>query len=195
MSNCSFPTGAGVTQVGSGYIYGTTQFGGANDYGTVFQFNPGTLQFRNVHVFAGGDDGRYPAAGLIGDDADSVYGTTQDGGGGYDICTYGCGTVFQISPNDAETVLHVFAGGHEGSNPLATLVRSGKGALYGTTNDGSRGTVFKLSGKDHVLHTFGDAGDGFEPVAGVARDGSGHLYGTTDLGGASGLGTVYVLRK
>jgi len=70
------------------------------------------------------------------------------------------------------------------------------GKLYGTTNDGSKGTVFSLRlHKENVLHTFGGSGDGFEPESGVTRDDAGNLYGTTNLGGASGLGTVYRITK
>ncbi|HSC18012.1 MAG TPA: choice-of-anchor tandem repeat GloVer-containing protein, partial [Rhizomicrobium sp.] len=192
----TFPTGAGLAASGH-VIYGMTQFGGSSDYGTVFQLDLTSNAYWTMHSFAGGKDGRYPAAGLIADKDGTVYGTTQDGGGSYDICTYGCGTVFAMTPAGSETILHRFKGGADGSNSLATLVRTGKGALFGTTNDGSKGTVFELKpdGHEHVLHTFGEAGDGFEPVTGVTRDKSGNLYGTTDLGGASGLGTVYVLRK
>ena len=32
-------------------------------------------------------------------------------------------------------------------------------------------------------------------LSGVVKDDDGNLYGTTDLGGASGLGTVYVVKK
>jgi len=189
------PTNAGLAMDSAGNLYGMTQFGGASDYGVVFRITAAG-KFKVLHSFAGGSDGRYPAAGLIGDDGGDLYGTTQ-GGGGDDSCTYGCGTVFKLAPGGSETILHAFAGGSDGSNPLATLVRTKGGMLYGTTNNGSQGTVFKLKpdGAEKILHTFGGSGDGFEPQTGVVRDRDGNLYGTTDLGGASGLGTVYVLRK
>jgi uncharacterized repeat protein (TIGR03803 family) len=189
------PTNAGLAMDASGNLYGMAQFGGASDYGIVFRLAPGG-RFKVLHSFIGGTDGRYPASGLIIDDTSNLYGTTQ-GGGGNDTCTYGCGTVFRLAADGSMTILHAFAGGKDGANPLATPVRTKKGALYGTTDDGSKGTVFKLmpDGRERVLHTFGGSGDGFEPQAGVAMDRGGNLYGTTDLGGASGLGTVFVVRK
>src|SRR5438552_3303674 len=191
----AFPTNAGLAMDSSGNLYGMTQFGGGNDYGTVFRLKR-SGRFKLLHSFIGGSDGRYPAAGLIIDSAGDLYGTTQ-GGGGNGSCTYGCGTVFSVAPDGTETVLHAFAGGSDGSNPLSTLLPTKSGAFFGTTDDGSKGTVFKLKpdGREVVLHTFGSARDGFEPQSGVSKDKAGNLYGTTDLGGASGLGTVYTVRK
>jgi uncharacterized repeat protein (TIGR03803 family) len=148
-----------------------------------------------LHSFTGGTDGRYPAAGLAIDSAGTVYGTTQ-GGGGNNNCTYGCGTVFKRTPDGTLTILHAFAGGADGANPLSTPLLTKSGKLYGTTNDGSKGTVFSLKpdGSEFVLHTFGGAGDGFEPESGVTAGGR-ELYGTTNLGGGSGLGTVYAVTK
>jgi len=189
------PTNGGLARDRDGNFYGMTQFGGASDYGTLFRIAAdGT--FTLMHSFGGGNDGRYPAAGLIADKFGNIYGTTQ-GGGGNNSCTYGCGTVFTMAPDGTVTVLHAFQGGSDGANPLSQLLRLKNGTLYGTTNDGSKGTVFKLKpdGTEKILHTFGGAGDGFEPLGGLARDADGNLYGTTDLGGANGLGTVYVVKK
>ena len=194
-SDGAYPTNAGLALDRAGNLYGMTQFGGTSDYGTVFKVAKDKI-FTLLHSFIGGNDGRYPAAGLIADKLGNLYGTTQ-GGGGNNSCTYGCGTVFTLTPDGTETVLHAFAGGSDGSNPLSTLLRTRNGNLFGTTNNGSTGTVFKLKpdGTEAVLHIFGDAGDGFEPLSGVVKDHDGNLYGTTDLGGASGLGTVFVVKK
>lgn len=191
----AFPTNAGLAMDASGNLYGMTQFGGTSDWGTLYKVaRDGT--FTLLHSFTGNTDGRYPAAGLAIDKSGTLYGTTQ-GGGGSNSCTYGCGTVFKAAPDGTLTILHAFAGGADGANPLSTPLLTKSGKLYGTTNDGSKGTVFKLKtdGTEFVLHTFGGAGDGFEPEAGVTRDDAGNLYGTTNLGGASGLGSVYTLRK
>ncbi len=189
------PTNGGLARDRDGNLFGMTQFGGTSDYGTIFRIaRDGT--FTLMHSFVGGNDGRYPAAGLIADQSGNVYGTTQ-GGGGNNSCTYGCGTVFSMTPDGTVTVLHAFQGGSDGANPLAPLLRMKNGTLFGTTNDGSKGTVFKLKpdGTEKILHTFGGAGDGFEPLGGLARDADGNLYGTTDLGGANGLGTVFMVKK
>ena len=57
----------------------------------------------------------------------TLYGTTHDGGSADD------GTVYKISPNGAETVLHSFTGGSDGLYPIAAVMIGKDGKLYGTT--------------------------------------------------------------
>lgn len=82
---------------GKGNLYGTTEFGGANNDGTVFKVTPagsgGTESL--LHIFAGGSDGQDPAAGLVAGKHGELYGTTVYGGGGAG-CSSGCGTIFEI---------------------------------------------------------------------------------------------------
>jgi uncharacterized repeat protein (TIGR03803 family) len=74
-----------------GTLYGTTEFGGANGYGTVFSVNPMTSTETVVHSFQGNNDGKYPSAGLVAVGA-TLYGTTVLGGGS------DAGTVFAYRP-------------------------------------------------------------------------------------------------
>src|SRR5579863_858012 len=78
-----------------------------------------------LYTFQGGNDGGLPSGNLIFDSSGNLYGTTQSGGGG--TCTTngvaGCGTVFELSPNESggwtETVLYSFQGGSDGEQPTA----------------------------------------------------------------------------
>jgi uncharacterized repeat protein (TIGR03803 family) len=74
-----------------GALYGTTEFGGPNLYGTVFSVSPTAGTETVVYSFSGGADGGLPGAGLI-DVKGALYGTTFKGG------TYGRGTVFVLKP-------------------------------------------------------------------------------------------------
>jgi len=181
-------------------LYGTTQDGGTvsacygwlgTGCGTVFQLTPSSPEWTKqiLYSFTGGTDGDRPGSGLVLDSAGNLYGTTEDGG---DLeCDYGgsCGTVFEVTPSGAESVLHAFQGGSDGANPRATLILSG--ALYGTTRGMypyADGTVFMLSGgSDTVLMSFGDWLGG--PYAGVVMDRAGNLYGALADGG-SGCGSA-----
>jgi uncharacterized repeat protein (TIGR03803 family) len=81
---------AGLVQGSDGNFYGTTVGGGTNDYGTVFQISTnGALT--SLYSFTGGDDGRWPYAGLAQGNDGSFYGTTEYGGQG------GAGTVFRLT--------------------------------------------------------------------------------------------------
>jgi uncharacterized repeat protein (TIGR03803 family) len=187
-------------------LYGTTEFGGMYNYGTVFELSPnegGGWTETVLHSFNNdGTDGWYPDAGLILDGAGNLYGTTIYGAG--------YGAVFEMSPNQGggwtETVLYTFNGNGDGRYPHGSLVFDDAGNLYGTTDNGGIycglfqgcGTVFELTPTqgggwtESVLHSFDNNGtDGINPVAGLIFDAAGNLYGTTFAGGTYGNGTVF----
>jgi uncharacterized repeat protein (TIGR03803 family) len=188
---------------GAGNFYGTTLVGGnAGGLGTVFKIN-GAGRETVLYSFAGGTDGEGPGGGLIRDAARNLYGTTSQGGGSG--CSFGCGTVFKLDANGAETILYRFMGGTDGADPGGRLLLDAAGDLYGTTALGGDpscfggsgcGTVFKLDagGRETVLHRFTGGTDGQFPATGLVRDKTGSLYGTTTKGGGSaGAGVVFKL--
>lgn len=84
---------APLIQATDGNFYGTTQFGGANNGGTVFRITPGGTQ-TTLYSFcaqAGCADGQSPYAGLFQGTDGNLYGTTYQGGAA------GKGTVFKLS--------------------------------------------------------------------------------------------------
>ena len=178
-----------------GNLYGMTPGGGTNRGGVVFELTPsGTETILHSFDDSNTTDGYGPEAGLIMDGSGNFYGTTNAGG------TEGAtsyGTVFEMTPSGALTVLHTFGIGTDGGNVWAGLVRDAQGNLYGTTYQGGTygyGTVFEVtsSGTETVLHSFNNDGtDGYGPVAGLAIDTSGTLYGTTEFGGTYTYGTVF----
>ncbi|HEX4080589.1 MAG TPA: choice-of-anchor tandem repeat GloVer-containing protein [Rhizomicrobium sp.] len=182
---------AGLIKV-KGMLYGTTYEGGSDGVGTVFSLDRKIGTEAVVYSFQdNGMDGNDPRAGLI-KASGMLYGTTWDGGADSD------GTVFSLDPETgAETVLHSFASGTDGSTPFDALIRV-KGMLYGTTSYGgidAVGTVFSLdrkTGTETVLHFFGGGTDGSHPYAGLI-DVNGTFYGTTDYGGTDGVGSVFSL--
>jgi uncharacterized repeat protein (TIGR03803 family) len=181
----------GVVQGSDGNFYGTTDLGGTNRVGTVFEVNSnGALT--SLYSFSGGNDGAYPQAGLAhGSDGD-FYGTTARGG------TNGAGTVFKIGANGALISLYSFTGSNDGAYPIAGLVQGSDGSFYGTTQYGGTnkaGTVFKIStgGALVSLHSFTGSNDGGYPAAGLAQGSDGNFYGTTVNDGTYGYygGTVF----
>jgi uncharacterized repeat protein (TIGR03803 family) len=248
------PLGPAVIFDGAGNLYGTTPFGGAKGWGTVFELVAGpngTWTEKILHSFTGGNDGAQPwDSQLIFDSAGHLYGTTE-GGGANDYGTvfeltrtsssgawtekviysftsavggsspigsllfdgtgnlYGVATfiVFELTPGDAgwtEKTLHTFAGGKDGAYPFAGLTWGKAGNLYGTTRTGGdhHGTVFELTPgpngtwTETVLHSFGEsARDGTSPYYGaLVLDAAGNLYGTTLGGGSSNYGVVFEVK-
>jgi len=180
-----------LVQGNDGKLYGTTDYAGANNSGTVFVITTnGTLT--TLYSFTGGSDGSMPMAGLaLGSDG-NFYGTTYQGG------SYSQGTVFKITSGGSLTTLWNFTGGSDGSYPEAAVVQGSDGNLYGTTfsgGSGGAGVVFKVTtnGNFTALHGFSDAYDGGYPLAAVVQGSDGNIYGTTDGGGINNYGTVFVI--
>ncbi|HLY02442.1 MAG TPA: choice-of-anchor tandem repeat GloVer-containing protein [Candidatus Cybelea sp.] len=178
----------------NGKLYGTTEYGGGSNEGTVFAITTSGNE-SVLHSFAGGPaDGEKPDSALIKVNG-TFYGTTSLGG------TYNLGTVFAIAPSGKVTILHSFNGSGDGSRPTAGLVDVGD-TLYGTTQEGSpnqAGTAFAIttSGAYELLHCFYSSVDGGEP-RGDLIDVDGRLFGTTSEGGPSDSdgssdGTVFSL--
>jgi uncharacterized repeat protein (TIGR03803 family) len=185
---------AGLVQATNGYLYGTTYYGGAYNYGTVFKITPsGTLTtLYNFCAKTGCTDGKYPRAGLVQATNGDLYGTASEGGAN------NWGTVFRITPSGTLTTLYSFcsqSGCTDGAGPWAGLVQAANGYLYGTTYGGgfTAGTVFKItpSGTLTTLYNFcakTGCTDGGAPYAGLVQATNGDFYGTTASGGA---GTVF----
>jgi uncharacterized repeat protein (TIGR03803 family) len=86
---------AGLTKVDD-KLYGTTNSGGAHNYGTVFEVKPATDTESVKYSFKGGADGVNPQASLL-NVGGTLYGTTYEGGDS--ACQVeGCGTVFAYTP-------------------------------------------------------------------------------------------------
>ena len=143
----------------------------------------------------GAEDGEDPEGGVLLDGSGNIFGATTSGG------HYNSGTVFEISPDGSEQVLHMFGLAGDGVFPVGNLIADESGALYGVTNEGGThlcgrvgcGIVFKLAadGTESVLHSFAGGQDGWSPSGGLVAGTQGNLYGTTQFGGGKGCTRRY----
>ena len=204
---------AGLSLDSTGNLFGTTQYGGVNNQGSVFQLQPSktSWKYKMIHSFSATNGGAYYPVGGITQGADGYYyGTTYYGG-----FAYNAGTIYRmfLARNSwvTQNVFYFLEGG-DGIYPDSSLAMDAKGNMYGTTYyggageacSGGCGTVYKLTlGKNNtyaqsVIYSF-QAGvkDGENPYygAGVTLDANGDLYGTTYFGGSTeNAGTVYELK-
>jgi len=145
-----------------------------------------------LYNFTGGSDGSHPITSLIPDGAGNFYGATELGGSCPGWNGYGCGVVYELSPNGGggwnETVLHTFSAPPDGANPLyAPVVFDRVGNLYGTTCYGgwdNVGALYELSPAgaswtETVLYSFSSGPSGSCPHGNLIIDPAGNLYGTT----------------
>jgi uncharacterized repeat protein (TIGR03803 family) len=77
--------------------YGTTIYGGANGFGTLFELTSKGKEIP-LYSFTGGTDGAYPQSGLIVDKSGNMYSNTVFGGNLSCNSPKGCGTVFKLVP-------------------------------------------------------------------------------------------------
>ena len=193
---------AGLVQGADGNFYGTTEYGGTWNAGTVFKITPAGVFTTLYNLGTGTNDGSLPNSALIQATDGNLYGATPAGG------QWNWGTIFKITTAGAFTTLYSFCSQMNCPDGLAPqgLVQATDGNLYGTAGGGGStsngcgsgcGTIFKITtaGLLTTLHDFVYT-DGEGPSAALLQATDGTLYGTTLGGGAScegshGCGTVF----
>jgi uncharacterized repeat protein (TIGR03803 family) len=154
----AFPE-AGLIIDAGGDLYGTTDSGGANDSGTVFELIPNKARTayrdRVLYSFCQQTrctDGANSVAVLVRDHAGNLYGTTALGGNPAANGGNGFGTVFELVAHKS-----------------------------GTTTEYTEQVLYRFCSRAHCT-------DGALPEAGLVMGQDGNLYGTTKLGGLTGVG-------
>ena len=196
-----FSPQASLLLASDGNFYGTT-LGGANGYGTIFQFNPTTSVLTPLYAFTTGNSSvgagvSYP---LIEGPNSTLYGVASRGGDSNND-----GFLFSITTAGAFNVLYSFTGGNDGSQPIASLMLGKDGNLYGSAEHGGAngdGTLFELplaGGTPTVLYTFsaesnGVNPDGYNPTVPLIQVGN-VFYGGTFRGGTGGSGAIFELAQ
>ena len=212
--NFTSRNGGGVEPIGGvalyqGVLYGTTEFGGEYEYGTVFSLtHEKGGQWKEKTILNFPPEAGEPSTNLIIDNRKNkcchgnLYGSVPTG-------PEGQGEIFKLVPGGgswSEKFLAPF--------DASTLTIDSQGRLYGTiwgggsTNcDRGCGSVFELQFVANqgwqltTLYEFQGGSDGYTPSAGLAFDVAGNLYGTTTYGGIgpcedfgeAGCGTVFKL--
>jgi uncharacterized repeat protein (TIGR03803 family) len=173
------------------FLYGMTQGGGTNGYGTIFKIQPDGTGYAKLLDFNGGNApyGAYPFGSLI-TDGTFLYGMTPQGS------TNNLGTIFKIKPDGTDyTDLFDFSVDANGSAPYGDLLFDGT-FLYGMTFGGgtnNNGVIFKLmpNGSGYTrLFDFSGTTSGNSPWGSLISDGT-FLYGMTAAGGTNNQGTIF----
>ena len=170
-----------------GNLYGTTQYGGTYNRGTVFKMTTkGALTI--IHSFTA----ELPTGPVMQAADSKLYGTTPFGG------TNGQGIIYSMSLSGGSfTVLHNFLLS-EATNSVSGLVQGSDKFLYGVAQAGGGaglGSLFKVNTTGtvfSVLYSFQTA-VGDTPMSTPVLHTNGIIYGTTNHGGPTnvGYGTLY----
>lgn len=199
-----------------GNLYGTTQAGGTNNSGTVFELSPppsprGSWTETVLYIFPGdGSQGDWPEGNLVFDAQGNLYGTTSIGGSVSSLpCYLGCGVFFQLlapaTPGGAWTMgaNHSFgttAG--DGMQPTNDVIFR-NGAIYGITQSGGSGsctygcgTIFEFvvsnnQINEQILYSIEPEDNAWASFGGLIFDPKGNMYGTTRQGGNLCAASIY----
>ena len=173
-----------------GTLYGTTQQGGTNGFGTVFSIGTNGTNYTRLRSFTNSPDGNGPLSGVVVL-GNTLYGTTASGG------TNNNGVLYSLGTNGANyAILRWFTNNPDGSNPRGDLVLSGD-TLYGITGNGGTngaGSIFSIAtngSNSMVLYSYKFASGGFSPFGGPALANN-TLYASSSQGGGGG-GTIISL--
>ena len=130
---------SGVTEGPGGALYGTTQYGGTNNVGTVYKLDNGT--FTTLYSFTDGGSATSPVSF---DASGNLYGTTTNGG----TAASPGGVIYEYSNTGVYSILHEFdSTGGGAHNSMSPLLLDAYGNLYGTTDNGgpdNAGVLFEL---------------------------------------------------
>jgi uncharacterized repeat protein (TIGR03803 family) len=142
------PNLAELTPSGNGIsFYGTAQYGGAYDKGTIFEFDPRGSGSINLKYSFDGTAGSFPTAALTPAGNGKFYGAAEQGGAN------NFGTIFEFDPSNGAVTLMASFGysiydSGNGRWPHAALIPSGNGhSFYGTTRVGGAtgaGAIFEF---------------------------------------------------
>jgi uncharacterized repeat protein (TIGR03803 family) len=144
-ANGADPVG-GVISDAAGDLFGTTENGGADKDGTVFEIVKSTGKLTTLATFAG-PNGAILQGSLTVDAAGDLFGTTSFGGADRD------GTMFEIAKSTGDlTTLATFTGAN-GEYPNGAVTLDSAGDLVGATSSGGPdldGTVYELPATSFV---------------------------------------------
>ena len=170
-------------------LYGTTYFGGANDLGTIFEFDLSNSSFSKKVDFSTTSGGS-PKCGLTSASNGNLYGVCSAGG------TNDFGTIFQYVPGATSvTKYYDFNWLSSGGYPKSSLMEATDGSLYGLTSDGGgggNGTIFRFQPGANTFSTLYhfETSTGKVGTSQLVED-NGLLYGTSSAGGIGKSGTLF----
>ena len=183
----------GLLLANNGLLYGVTSYGGENNSGVIFSFDPATEDYEKLFDF-GPLSGAIPVCSLLQASNGKLYGVTPKGG------TSNAGVLFEYDIiSETYTKLVDFDGINTGSEPVGSLTETADGLLYGITKQNeiaetnTHGTIFSydiINYRLNRLYVFDGTG-GSSPTGSLLQVDDYRLIGVTDKGGLTNDGVRF----
>lgn len=184
--NGSYPNGS-LFQASDGKLYGMTPYGGVNNEGVIFSFDPSTsllLKLKDLDFLSGNN----PFGNLIEASDGNFYGMTYVGGSNEK------GVVFKFNPVNSNYEILKDFNGVDGAYPYGNLCQASNGKLYGMTTSGGNSNGGVLFSFDLISSVFTklkdfDFSSDHALRGGLIQTLDGNLYGMS--GGSTGFGAIF----
>jgi len=146
-ANGANPFGS-LMQATNGKLYGMTYYGGSNNDGVLFSFDPSSNTYNNLLDFNSSTNGAKPLGSLMQAFNGKLYGTTSEGG------IYNYGVLFSFDPSVITYSKLLDFDGANGEYPGCSLMQASNGKLYGMANSGGSDSVGVLFSFDPIANTY-----------------------------------------
>lgn len=171
-------------------LYGTCQFGGISNRGTIFAADTNGSNFHNVHLMTGIGDS--PIGGMVQANNGLLYGVS------YYINCYDTCIIFSFDPSTGTyNRLHYFLDQSlQGAYPTSGMILGSDGNLYGLCSNygaNGNGTIYRFNPTTNIytdIFDFENASGSF-PNGTLVQLNNGKLYGMTNLGGTNNRGVIF----
>ena len=178
-TNGSNPNSA-MTLASNGIAYGTTFYGGANDYGVIFSYDPSSNSYKKLFDF-NGSNGKHPAGTLVQTNG-KLYGLAYD-----DINFHTL--IFSLDITSLTYVVEYEFINILGTQAMGSLIKAKDGKIYGAFSGAfDNGIIFSYDPNSSVYSTLYDfdSTNGAGPISKLTQANDGKLYGMTQNGGLGG---------
>lgn len=175
----------------NGKLYGLTSYGGSTgSSGTLFEFDINTSTFSKKIDLNSHPDGYIPCTKLVNDSNVRLFGTTTHGG------AYDAGVIFEYDLTNYTYSKRQDFNPINGARPLAEMIRTANGKLFGMTNLGgvfNMGVIYEydIASSSFTKKFDLSVSNGGKPYGGLVEHPNGKLYGLTSEGGIYNSGVLF----
>ncbi len=168
----------------NGKLYGMASAGGANNQGTIFEFDPATNVLSKKIDLVQANGGVPYGNGLLLHPNGRLYGTTPNGGAS------GFGVLFEYDPaTNTYTKKIDFTGAGNGAYPYGSLMITSAGKIFGMASQGganNKGTLFEYTIGNNTLTKRFDftTTSGSTPYSSLVEGNNNLLYGVVPADGS-----------
>ncbi|MCK5823216.1 MAG: T9SS type A sorting domain-containing protein [Bacteroidales bacterium] len=171
-------------------LYGMTTYGGTDETGVLFEYNPDSNIYIKKYDFKINTTGSCPRGSIMQASNGKLYGMTYDGGNNH------VGVLFEFNPVNNIYTKKIDFDGTKGRYPGASLIQATNGKLYGMTQGGGingNGVIFEYNfdSNIYVKVTDFDGSQGSDPLGNLLQVSNDKLYGMTAYGGTNDKGVLF----